>query len=134
MTEGPVPRPRRQDTRQPGPAGREIVVVVDGSLGPAQVAVLCEHVALRLADPAVERVACDAAAIDRPDLQAIDALARLALAARRSGASVQVRQAGTDLRAWLAFVGLAEILPCDPAPAPRDAGVRPGRSVLESSG
>ena len=109
-----MPRSRRHDSRQPRRAGREIVVVVDGSSGPAQVAVFCERVALRLADPSVDRLACDAAAIDGPDLQAVDTLARLALVARRSGASMQVRRAGGDLRAWLAFVGLADVLPCDP--------------------
>jgi hypothetical protein len=131
MTDAPLPRSR--SPRPPRSARREIVVVVDASLEPAEAAILCAQVALRLADPSVDRLACDARAIDRPDLQAVDTLARLALAARRSGVSVQVRQAGGELRAWLAFVGLADILPCDPIEG-RGEGLNLGSSVAESSG
>jgi hypothetical protein len=42
----------------------------------------------------------------------VDALAHLALGARRMGCRVQLRHAGPDLRALIDLVGLGEILPC----------------------
>jgi ABC-type transporter Mla MlaB component len=50
----------------------------------------------------VEDVAADAAAID--------ALARLALLARRHGCELQICGASEELRSLIAFAGLAEIL------------------------
>jgi hypothetical protein len=43
----------------------------------------------------------------RPDLDAVDALARLALAARRLGCAIRLRDADPDLVGLLALVGLA---------------------------
>jgi ABC-type transporter Mla MlaB component len=44
------------------------------------------------------------------DAAAIDALARLALLARRHGCELQICGASEDLRSLIAFAGLAEIL------------------------
>jgi STAS domain-containing protein len=57
-------------------------------------------------------VACDAGALDREDLDAIETLARLALAARRLGCQVRLENAPPNLRDLLAFVGLADVVPC----------------------
>ena len=46
----------------------------------------------------------------RPDLLAIDDLARLQLAARRLGCGIQVRDPSADLRALLDLAGLLEVL------------------------
>ena len=43
----------------------------------------------------------------RPDLEAVDALARLALAARRLGCAIRLRDADPDLVGLLKLVGLA---------------------------
>ena len=53
------------------------------------------------------------AAID-PDLGTVDALARLALTARRLGCRVRLEHASSELRALLALAGLAEVVPCSP--------------------
>lgn len=45
------------------------------------------------------------------DAALVDALARLQLLARRLGHHVVLVEAGEDLRALIAFMGLAEILP-----------------------
>ena len=45
----------------------------------------------------------------RPDLAAVDTLARLALAARRLGCAIRLRDADPDLAVLLALVGLAEV-------------------------
>lgn len=58
----------------------------------------------------------------RPDLTVIDALAQLALGARRLGGEIGLRGAGPELLALIDFVGLADVL----AP-PSGGGVEPGR-------
>ena len=50
----------------------------------------------------------------RPDLTVIDALAQLALGARRLGGEIGLRGAGPELLALIDFVGLADML----APTP----------------
>ena len=67
-------------------------------------------------------VVCDVGGLDRPDLDAIEALARLALAARRLGCGVRLENAAPDLRRLVAFVGLAGILPCSTASAIEPGG------------
>ena len=49
----------------------------------------------------------------RPDLDVIDALARLALAARRLGGAIGLRDAGPELLALIRFVGLDDLLTAD---------------------
>jgi ABC-type transporter Mla MlaB component len=69
---------------------------------------------LRPNDRSVVVIACDAHELDRVDLDTIEALARLALAARRVGFRVRLENAPPDLRDLLALVGLADVLPCGP--------------------
>ena len=56
----------------------------------------------------------DARGMD-PDLRTVETLARLQLAARRSGASIRLRDACPMLRDLLAWSGLAELLPAESA-------------------
>ena len=56
----------------------------------------------------VERVVAQ-----RTDLALVDALARLQLAARRSGTAIHLRGASPELRALLELVGLAGALPLE---------------------
>jgi hypothetical protein len=61
-----------------------------------------------------------------PGLFVVDALARLAVAARRVGLSVRVPEAGADLRELAAFAGLADALALEERRQPEgreDAGV-----------
>ena len=46
----------------------------------------------------------------RVDLTVVDALARLHLAARRADLALVLRNTGTELRALLDFVGLADVI------------------------
>lgn len=59
----------------------------------------------------------------RPDLGAVDALARLQLAARRVGLTIRVDHPGADLRGLLDLVGMPGLAgPCDlPLEARRQA-------------
>lgn len=61
-------------------------------------------------------VLCSVAGI-APDAVAVDALARLQLAARRHGAAVRLRGAAPELRALVDFMGLADVLPEEAATA-----------------
>jgi hypothetical protein len=69
-------------------------------------------------------VVCDVGGLGCPDLEAIDAVARLALAARRLGCGVRLENASAELRDLVTFVGLAEVLPCSIA-----SGVESGRQA-----
>ena len=54
-------------------------------------------------------IICDVGAVD-PDVHAIDALARLQLAARRLGMEVRLRHASHELQELVAFAGLCDVL------------------------
>ncbi len=56
-------------------------------------------------------VLLDVAGIVHPDLGTVEALARIQLAARRSGNEVRLRGAGEELRALLSLAGLLDVLP-----------------------
>lgn len=57
-------------------------------------------------------IVCDVGALPRADLRTIDALARLALEARRRGRELRIDGASEELRGLVALAGLAEVLPC----------------------
>ncbi len=53
-----------------------------------------------------------------PDLCTVDDLARLQLAARRAGCSIELRNASPALRDLIALVGLADVLPFEASREP----------------
>ena len=59
--------------------------------------------------PDTSTIVCDVGAVV-PDGVAVDALARLQLAARRLGFEVRLRHASRELQELLAFAGLNEVL------------------------
>jgi ABC-type transporter Mla MlaB component len=92
---------------------RTVVFVVDGPLAPADVPGLCRRVRVLMDRPGVARVVCDVGALVVPDGVAVDALARLQLAARRRGCRVALRHAPTELLDLLELAGLTEIVPLE---------------------
>jgi hypothetical protein len=61
-----------------------------------------------------------------PDVGTLDALARLALAARRGGATLEVQAPDVELRQLAALVGLGSVLGLEQSPAePGPAGADP---------
>jgi len=96
------------------------VLVIGGSITPAEVPGLCERVRILLEGSDAELVVCDVGAIVDPDLCTISALARLQLTARRLGRRIRLRRASTELQQLRDFAGLADVLPLD-------AGLRLGR-------
>ncbi|MFJ8695180.1 STAS domain-containing protein [Streptomyces roseolilacinus] len=110
-----------------------IVLRVGGLIEPADAPRLCGELTALLDGAAPgAAIAVDAAALVRPGLAAVDALARLHLTAHRLGHPLTVRNARPDLRALLTLVGLADRLLRPPAdPGGRTAGTtasRPGRT------
>jgi len=73
---------------------------------PALLARTCELLAL---DRGCELLLCEVSEVDA-DAVAIDALARLALAARRSGCEVRLRGASPELLGLVELIGLGDVL------------------------
>lgn len=102
MSSGPPGRPLFVDT---------LVLAIGPSLAPADAARLGAR--LR-ALPRGTVVVCDVSALTEPDLAAVEALARLRLAAGRGGHRVVLRGASARLRELLALTGLEGVLPPGP--------------------
>jgi ABC-type transporter Mla MlaB component len=77
---------------------------------------LCARVTAKLDGCSGRIVRCDVSGVE-PDAVAIDALARLQLAARRRGCRVRLCNASAALLDLVAFMGLENVLPCaEPQP------------------
>ncbi|MFF7252557.1 STAS domain-containing protein [Streptomyces microflavus] len=55
-------------------------------------------------------VECDVGAVERADLALVEAVARLALVARRAGRQLRLRRVGPELQGLLDLVGLADVV------------------------
>ena len=95
------------------PQPKTIVLVVD-SLEPDDVPALLEPVGPGMVrgDPTI--ILCDLARLADADVATVDALARLALRARRMGCAVSLRDPSTELLELVGLAGLGEVLPCAP--------------------
>jgi ABC-type transporter Mla MlaB component len=106
----------------PPPEPETPLLIVGSAIRPRDVPRLCHGLA-RLDQPSAA-VVCDVAAIAPVDLTTVDGLARLALALRRLGRAVVLRNASEELRDLVALAGLDDVLPCGPASA-IEAGRQP---------
>jgi hypothetical protein len=103
---------------------RDGVVVIGGWIEPTDAAALCERarpVLVELAASAADPIICDARRL-RVDVAAVDAVARLALAARRLDRGLRLRGAPPALRELLVLAGLADVVLCGP-----ESGLDPRR-------
>lgn len=73
------------------------------------VPVLCGHVEAVLSLTRATRAVCQLREVD-PDAVAVEALARLRLAARRCGCNLSLTHVSDELQDLLVFVGLGELL------------------------
>lgn len=87
-----------------------VTLVVDRRIRHADVDVLCASIRPLLDRRPAGLVPVDVAALTRPDGVAIDALARLQLAARRRGQSIGLWRARPRLRELLLLAGLSDVL------------------------
>jgi ABC-type transporter Mla MlaB component len=90
---------------------RVVAVTVPGSLTRAQLPGLFARTCALLAEDELgcELLLCHVAGV-AADAVAVDALARLALAARRSGCEVRLRGASPELIGLVELIGLADVL------------------------
>lgn len=98
------------DSPAPGLPGT-LIVVVDGRIDAARVRTLVGWVHGLLDGGGLTRVVCDVARVTPADADAVDALARLALMARRRGVRLWVRDPSAELCELFDLVGLTRILP-----------------------
>jgi ABC-type transporter Mla MlaB component len=98
-----------------------IILAVD-SLDPDEVPDLIERLGPGIVrgDPRV--ILCDLARLADADMATVDALARLALRARRIGCAVALRDPSTELLELVGLAGLGEVLPCAPDSGPEVIG------------
>ncbi|ANW18488.1 STAS domain-containing protein [Streptomyces clavuligerus] len=90
------------------------VLVVPEGITLADVPPLCERLRALYADGA-HSVVCDLGALERADLAAVEAVARLRLTARRAGRELRTRDTPPALRALLALAGLDTLIePVEP--------------------
>ncbi len=96
-----------------GARRRTVAVTVPSPLARSQLPGLFTRTcALLASDQGCELLLCQVADV-AADAVAVDALARLALAARRSGCEVRLRGASPELLALVELIGLAEVLRCE---------------------
>ena len=87
-----------------------IVFAVWGPIGRDDLPGLTERVCGLLTSSPASVAFCEVAGVE-PDAVTIDALARLQLAARRTGCQVRLRHASPELVDLVAFMGLTDVLP-----------------------
>jgi ABC-type transporter Mla MlaB component len=92
------------------PAPQTIAFAVRGPIAPGDLAGLCDRICALFGETRPQVAFCDVTGVE-PDAVTVDALARLQLAARRTGCQVRLRNASTDLRELLRFMGLENVLP-----------------------
>jgi ABC-type transporter Mla MlaB component len=78
---------------------------------------LADRVCFLLRGRRADLLRCDVSSVE-VDAVCVDALARLALGARRNGCLIQLRGATPELRKLVAFMGLESVLPLEPEEPP----------------
>ncbi len=92
---------------------RPVAFSIRGPIARTDLPGLCARVcALLGAATGASVVLCDVAGVD-PDAVTVDALARLELAARRQGCTVQLCHASDELLELVAFMGLEDVCRSD---------------------
>jgi ABC-type transporter Mla MlaB component len=92
---------------------RTIAFAIGGPIAHADLPGLCDRVCGLLRGSGAAVAVCDVRGVD-PDAVTVDALARLQLAARRTGCQVRLRNASDELLELLSFMGLRDVLPDGP--------------------
>jgi hypothetical protein len=104
---------RRPTSQMPSARPTTVVFAVAGPIARADLPAICGGVAALLEATGADVALCDVGTLPA-DAVAVDALARIQLAARRMGRQVVLRHAADDLRDLLAFVGLGGVLGIEP--------------------
>ena len=103
------------------PGADAIVVTVRGVVDVARIADVVRRMDVTAASrPPAHAIVCDLAEATSCDAEAVGALARVALAARRRGLRLWVRNPRPELCELVELVGLSHVLPVCGAPDPPD--------------
>lgn len=89
---------------------RSVSFAIGGPVARDDLPGLCDRVCGILTSAPAGVAFCDVAGV-APDAVTVDALARLQLAARRTGCRVRLRNASAELLELAAFMGLEDVLP-----------------------
>ena len=92
------------------PAPQTIAFAVWGPIARDDLPGLCDRVCVLLGGSGASVAFCDVSGVE-PDAVTVDALARLQLAARRTGCQVRLRSASDELLELVDFIGLTDVLP-----------------------
>jgi ABC-type transporter Mla MlaB component len=95
------------------PAPETIAFAVRGPIARSDLPGLCDRVCALFGRTHPAVALCDVSTVE-PDAVTVDALARLQLAARRYGCGVRLCNASAELRELVSFMGLTDVLPCQP--------------------
>ena len=87
-----------------------VAFAIRGPIARADLHGLCNRVCALLGESRAGVALCDVRGVE-PDAVTVDALARLQLAARRTGCRVRLLHASDELLELVALVGLSEVLP-----------------------
>jgi hypothetical protein len=90
-----------------------VAFAVAGPIARADIPALCRRVAMLLETSGADIALCDVTELP-VNAAAVDAVARIQLAARRMGRRLVLREAADDLLDLLAFVGVAGALGIEP--------------------
>lgn len=93
------------------------IVALTGHVGRVEVPDLVARVRRLLAVGGSARVFCDVAAVPEPDVETLDVLAQLQLAARRKGGQLLLRNPSRQLQELLVLTGFCDVLPVCPGSA-----------------
>ena len=96
----------------PTPGSHEVAFTISGPITRGDLPGLCDRVCGILASGSAQVANCNVSGV-RPDAATVDALARLQLAARRHGCSVQLHNASCELLELVDFMGLTDVCRAD---------------------
>ena len=92
------------------PVPDQAVFTIYGPIARSDLPGLCERVCTILRDTAGSVLHCEVGTVPA-DAVTVDALARLQLAATRTGCRIRLRDASSALLELVAFMGLCDVLP-----------------------
>ena len=120
--EGPPDSPASE--ARPPPRAGIADVVLRGVIVQSDIPILCRRVSTLLKRAHADLVACDVGELVRPDLAAVDALARLQLTALREGAQIRLLNVDERLIELLRLAGLCDVVALG-VELPLEAGRKP---------
>lgn len=91
------------------PAPNTVAFAIRGPMARTDLPGLCDRVGAVLSESRADVAVCDVCEVE-PDAVAVEALARLQLAARRSGCQIRLQRATPALCELVEFMGLADVL------------------------